>query len=131
MSLTFETAILTPAQMARAIELCGIAEAVLIENSGRAVAEEISHLYGACKAVALCGSGSIGEIGRAAAGFLKSWGWPIDVAEHDIGQARLIIDAIHDTGSEFELSQVLADSVTIGQGGHRHGGAQATCYRKC
>jgi ADP-dependent NAD(P)H-hydrate dehydratase / NAD(P)H-hydrate epimerase len=97
--------------MARAAKQCGIAETMLIENSGRAAAEEISRRYGACKAVVLCGTGSVGEIGRIAAGRLKSWGWPVDVAVDDFGEVRLIIDALHDVGSEYELSQVLADKV--------------------
>lgn len=72
---------------------CGISETQLIENAGRAVAEEIARRYGARKTVVLCGPGNNGADGKAAARYLKNWGWPVSSSD-DITGAELIVDAL-------------------------------------
>ena len=52
----------------------GISELELIENAGRAVAEEIIRRYGARKTVVLCGPGNNGKDGKVAARYLKVLG---------------------------------------------------------
>ena len=66
--------ILTPEQMYLVDQLCGISEQQLIENAGRAVAEEIVRRYGARKTIVLCGPGNNGKDGAIATRYLKSWG---------------------------------------------------------
>ena len=89
--------ILTPLQMSRVDQLCGIAEEQLIENAGRAVAEEIVRRFSARKTVVLCGPGNNGNDGRIAARWLESWGWPVEIS-NDVGDAKLIVDALFGAG---------------------------------
>ncbi len=81
------TELLTPAQMYQADALTiasGITEAQLIENAGRAVAEEIIRRYGARKTVVLCGPGNNGADGKVAARYLKAMG----LARHHLRRHR-------------------------------------------
>ncbi len=96
--------------MASADALCGISENKLIENAGRAVAEEIVRRYGACKTVALCGPGNNGKDGAVVARHLKAWGWPIVIAD-DVSGAELIIDALYGAGLNRDFPQSLADKI--------------------
>ena len=72
--------LLTPEQMYRADELAmraGISIETLIDNAGRAVAEEIVRRYGARRTVVLSGPGNNGKDGKVAAHYLKQWSWPV------------------------------------------------------
>ncbi len=105
--------ILTPAQMYAADALAiasGITESVLIENAGRAVAEEIIRRYGARKTVVLCGPGNNGADGKVAARHLKDWGWSVNVTD-DIGGAELIIDALYGAGLNRDFPADLAGKI--------------------
>jgi hydroxyethylthiazole kinase-like uncharacterized protein yjeF len=107
------TELLTPAQMYQADELAiasGITEAQLIENAGRAVAEEITRRYGARKTVVLCGPGNNGADGKVAARYLRQWGWPATISD-DIAGAELIVDALYGAGLNRNFSHELADKI--------------------
>ncbi|MGB9143748.1 MAG: NAD(P)H-hydrate dehydratase [Aestuariivirga sp.] len=107
------TELLTPAQMYEADALAiasGISEADLIENAGRAVAEEIIRRYGARKTVVLCGPGNNGEDGKVAARYLKEWGWPVSISDNITG-AELIIDALYGAGLNRDFPQDLAHRI--------------------
>jgi NAD(P)H-hydrate epimerase len=107
------TEILTPAEMYRADALSmagGTSEAQLIENAGRAVAEEIVRRFGARPTVVLCGPGNNGKDGEVAARYLKAWGWPVRISD-DITGADLIVDALYGAGLNRDFSQVIADRV--------------------
>ncbi len=88
----------------------GITELALIENAGRAVAEEIIRRYGARKTVVLCGPGNNGKDGHVAARYLKDWGWPVSVTG-DISGAELIIDALYGAGLNRDFSADLANKI--------------------
>ena len=106
-------AILTPAQMYQADALAiasGITETQLIENAGRAVAEEIIRRYGARKTVVLCGPGNNGKDGRVAARYLKQWGWPVEISD-DVTGAKLIIDALYGAGLNRDFPSELANKI--------------------
>ena len=105
--------LLTPAQMYQADALAiasGNIEAQLIENAGRAVAEEIIRHYGARKTVVLCGPGNNGADGKVAARYLKQWGWPVTVSD-DITSAKLIIDALFGAGLNRDFPTALANRI--------------------
>ncbi|HUQ36015.1 MAG TPA: NAD(P)H-hydrate dehydratase [Aestuariivirga sp.] len=88
----------------------GITEAQLIENAGRAVAEEIAWRYGARKTVILCGPGNNGADGKVAARYLKQWDWPVAISA-DIAGAELIIDALYGAGLNRDFPRELADII--------------------
>jgi ADP-dependent NAD(P)H-hydrate dehydratase / NAD(P)H-hydrate epimerase len=96
--------------MYRADALCGIAENALIENAGRAVAEEIIRRYGARKTVVLCGPGNNGKDGQAAARYLKAWGWPVEISD-DVQGAELIIDALYGARLNRDFPPALAEKI--------------------
>lgn len=105
--------ILTPAQMYQADALAiasGITEYDLIENAGRAVAEEIVRRYGARKTVVLCGPGNNGKDGEVAARYLRQWGWPVIVSD-DFTGAELIIDALYGAGLNRDFPAELAGRI--------------------
>ncbi len=105
--------LLTPQQMYRADELAlqsGISINALIDNAGRAVAEEIARRYGSRRTVVLCGPGNNGKDGEVAAQYLKSWGWPVEISE-DISNAELIIDALYGAGLSRDFPIELANAI--------------------
>lgn len=105
--------ILTPRQMYQADELSvasGGTVNALIDNAGRAVAEEIVRRYGARKTVVLRGPGNNGKDGEVAAQYLKSWGWPVMVTQ-DISNAELIIDALYGAGLSRDFPAELANRI--------------------
>lgn len=131
--------LLTPDEMARADALAvaaGVASLTLMENAGRAVAEEIVRRYGARPALVLCGPGNNGGDGFVAARYLKRWGWPVRLAllgergalKGDaaamaalwdgvveegvhIGGARLIVDALFGAGLSRTFPADLAQTI--------------------
>jgi ADP-dependent NAD(P)H-hydrate dehydratase / NAD(P)H-hydrate epimerase len=107
------TELLTPGQMYRADELAigaGITIEQLIDNAGRAVAEEIVRRFGARKTVVLCGPGNNGRDGEAAARYLRQWGWPVEVSG-EVGGADLVIDALYGSGLNRDFPASLADAI--------------------
>lgn len=107
------TELLTPAQMYQADALTlasGITEARLIENAGRAVAEEITRRYGARKTTVFCGPGNNGADGKVAARYLEQWGWPVTISD-DITGAELIIDALYGAGLNRDFPIELANRI--------------------
>ena len=105
--------LLTPQQMYRADELAlqsGIAIDALIDNAGRAVAEEIARRYGSRRTMVLRGPGNNGKDGEVAARYLKSWGWPVEISE-DISNAELIIDALYGAGLSRDFPIELANTI--------------------
>ena len=105
--------ILTPAETYEADALSiarGIAIETLIDNAGRAVAEEVARRYGARSTVVLCGPGNNGKDGKVAADYLKRWGWPVRVSD-DVAGAELIIDALFGAGLSRDFQKALADRI--------------------
>ena len=128
--------LLTPAEMYRADALAvaaGVPSLTLMENAGRAVAEEIVRRYGARPMLVLCGPGNNGGDGFACARYLKKWGWPVRLALYgkqadlkgdaaimaakwdgevetvlDIGEAGLIIDALFGAGLSKDVPAVIS-----------------------
>jgi ADP-dependent NAD(P)H-hydrate dehydratase / NAD(P)H-hydrate epimerase len=88
----------------------GISETQLIENAGRAAAEEIIRRYGARKTVFLCGPGNNGADGKVAARYLEGWGWPVSISD-DFTGAELIVDALYGAGLNRDFPVALADRI--------------------
>ena len=133
------TELLTPDEMYQADALAaasGLPTTTLMENAGRAVAEEIVRRFGARPTLVLCGPGNNGGDGFVVARHLKAWGWPVRLAlmgdaaklKGDaalmaqrwdgpvergiaIGGAELIVDALFGAGLSRDFPEELADVV--------------------
>ncbi len=131
--------LLTPAEMYRADALAverGCQSIALMDNAGRAVAEEILRRYGARETLVLCGPGNNGGDGFAVARYLKRWGWPVRLAllgertalkgeaaamaakwdgpiatRIDVRGAGLIVDALFGAGLARDFPQDLAAAI--------------------
>lgn len=131
--------LLTPQEMYRADALAaaaGVPTLTLMETAGRAVAHEILRRYGARETLVLCGPGNNGGDGFVVARHLKRWGWPVRLAllgdkaalkgdaaamaalwdgpveqRAEIGEARLIVDAIFGAGLSRGFPAELADAI--------------------
>lgn len=131
--------LLTPEEMYRADALAvkaGTSSLTLMENAGRAVADEIVRRYGARPVLVLCGPGNNGGDGFVIARHLKRWGWPVRLAllgerqalrgdaavmaelwdgvvEPAVGVdgARLIVDALFGAGLSRDFPSELADAI--------------------
>ncbi len=76
--------ILTSQQMRQAEEVCagrGTPPSVLMENAGRAVAEEVRRVLGGSfrRVIVLVGPGNNGGDGEVAARYLKGWGYDVSL----------------------------------------------------
>lgn len=75
----------------------GTPGATLMENAGRAVAEEVARRFQRGRVLVLCGPGNNGGDGFVAARHLADWGWPVEVML--LGdRAALKGDAAHAAG---------------------------------
>ena len=134
--------LLTPAEMYRADALAvaaGVPSLTLMENAGRAVAEEIVRRYGARKTLVLCGPGNNGGAGFVCARYLTKWGWPVRVALYgdrtalkgdaaamaakwdgevetaiEIGDAGLIVDAMFGAGLSKDFPEAVSNRMSEG-----------------
>jgi NAD(P)H-hydrate epimerase len=132
--------LLTPEQMYRADALAiaaGVPSLTLMENAGRAVAEEIVRRYGARPTLVLCGPGNNGGDGFVVARYLKRWGWPVRVALYgdrtglkgdaavmadrwgsaveqsiSVSGAGLIVDALFGAGLSKPFPEGIAEAIT-------------------
>lgn len=78
----YSRALLTSAEMYRADALAvkaGVPSLTLMENAGRAVADEIVRRFGARPVTVLAGPGNNGGDGYVAARYLRAWGWSVDI----------------------------------------------------
>lgn len=131
--------LLTPAELYQADALAvkgGITSLTLMENAGRAVAEEIVRRYGARPTLVACGPGNNGGDGFVVARYLKAWGWKVRVgilgeraelggdaagmaakwdgvikAGIETEGVELIVDAIFGAGLSRDFPAELADAV--------------------
>ena len=72
--------VLTVKEMAAAEKASGVAENILMENAGRAVADAVASHYPGRKVAVLCGPGNNGGDGYVAARLLKEQGFAVRVA---------------------------------------------------
>jgi len=114
--------LLTPAEMYRADALAvkaGVPSLTLMENAGRAVAEEIVRRYGARPALVACGPGNNGGDGFVVARYLKAWGWKVRVGllseraklAGDAAAMAAKWDDVIKTGIETEGAELIVDAL--------------------
>jgi NAD(P)H-hydrate repair Nnr-like enzyme with NAD(P)H-hydrate epimerase domain len=105
--------VLTPAEMSRADQLAGVSFKQLMENAGRAVADEIVRRYSKRNVTVLCGPGNNGGDGQVVARLLKKRGWKINVytAFESFKPGKLIVDAIFGAGLSRDFPADLAERI--------------------
>ena len=87
----------------RAIENHGIPAETLMENAGKAVADEAAALTGG-KICIVCGKGNNGGDGRVAARLLRDKGFEVSIVpDDDVIEGDLVIDALFGTGLSREV----------------------------
>lgn len=109
--------LLTPTEMGRADALAiasGVAGATLMENAGRAVAEEVARRFPDAESVAvLCGPGNNGGDGFVAARHLKDRGYKVRLG-FDGDEARLPSDAAAMAKRYKGTREKLGDGLLVG-----------------
>lgn len=115
----FDNALLTPAEMSaadRAAIASGVAEAVLMDEAGRAVAETVKRRWSKRPVAVLCGPGNNGGDGFAAARHLAAEGWTIRLGllgERDRLKGAAAHHAARYRGAIEPLAPVLLDNAGI------------------
>jgi ADP-dependent NAD(P)H-hydrate dehydratase / NAD(P)H-hydrate epimerase len=109
-------AVLTPEEMSRADAASGVPFETLMENAGRAAADEIVRRFAARPAAVLCGPGNNGGDGKVVARRLEAWGWPVKLAgfEDAVGSlhgAELVVDALVGSGLSRDFPEDIAGAV--------------------
>jgi hydroxyethylthiazole kinase-like uncharacterized protein yjeF len=112
----YPSALLTPAQMARADADGGVPVATLVANAGRAVARAVRSNFRPVPTVVLCGPGQNGADGKVAARLLVEAGWPVRVAAPTAPEvlrgARLVIDAVFGAGLARPVAGPVAETLS-------------------
>jgi len=146
--MNFQTALLDVRRMGEADRLtvaAGTPVTLLMENAGRAVANEIAQRWSARPVIVLCGPGNNGGDGFVTARQLAASGWPVRVAllgslDHLTGAARqhaelwrgpvqpmttevldgaeLVVDALFGAGLSRALDGPAADILMAAAGRH-------------
>jgi ADP-dependent NAD(P)H-hydrate dehydratase / NAD(P)H-hydrate epimerase len=139
MSLAMAGEILTVAEMYAADTFAagsGVPSLILMENAGRAVAEEILRRWPKRQTLVLCGSGNNGGDGYVTARYLSAQGWSVRVAHHGLPKggaaemakrwdrpsvpletvaldgAELVVDAMFGAGLSRPLEEDCSDVAT-------------------
>ena len=97
----------------------GAASLTLMENAGRAVAEEIVRRYGARPVLVACGPGNNGGDGFVVARYLKAWGWKVCVGllgeraklAGDAAAMAAKWDGVIDEGIETAGAELIVDAL--------------------
>jgi NAD(P)H-hydrate epimerase len=108
--------LLTTAEMAAADALAvarGVPSLTLMENAGRAVAEEIAARFAPCRAVVLCGPGNNGGDGYVAARLLKARGFDAVVARETVGKGDAAAMAARWDGQTVPLERVALEGAAL------------------
>jgi NAD(P)H-hydrate epimerase len=108
--------VLTTAEMAAADAFAvaqGIPSLTLMENAGRAVAEEIAARFAPCRVVVLCGPGNNGGDGYVAARLLKARGFDAVVARNTVGKGDAAAMAARWEGRTVPLERAALEGAAL------------------